>query len=82
MRVVKVSTWLLGAIVLLLLAYFQGVGNGSSYIQFVDGALLVYGAGEYIEKRPRIKRFIEKHHELHQQVQNLHEKFDRHIGKE
>jgi hypothetical protein len=76
MKFVKVGVWLLGAIALFLLARHEGVGNGSSYIQFADGAILVYGAGEYIEKRPRIKRFIEHHHAMKRQLEELHAKHD------
>lgn len=76
MKFVKVGVWLLGAIALFLLARHEGVGNGSSYIQFVDGAILVYGAGEYIEKRPKIKRFIENHRAMKWQLDELHAKHD------
>lgn len=72
LRAMKYGVWIAGALALFLLACFQGFGNGSAYIQFIDGAVLVYGAGAYVEQRSHIKRFIERHHELHKRVEELH----------
>lgn len=76
LRYIKYGVWLLGAAALLWLACVQGFGNGSAYIQFVDGALLVYGAGEFVHKRAHIKRFVESHRHLHTRLDELHAKHD------
>lgn len=81
MRYIKFAVWLIGLVTLLWLAHNQGFNNGSAYIQFADGAVLVYGAGEYIEKRSHIKQFVESHHRMHARVEHLHDKVDT-LGKQ
>lgn len=74
MRILKYFVWLLGAVALWSLHHFLGFNNGSGPIQFVDGAILAYGAGEYIEKQAHLKV-------MHQRIEHLHEKFDTHIKR-
>lgn len=82
MKRLKLIVWIIGFIALYFLAACKGFNNGSGYIQFVDGAILVYGAGEYIEKRAHIKKLVESHRLLRERLEHLHKKFDNHIGKD